>query len=140
VVGDIKGAAEAIQNPTPANVVGAVVGLVPGAGDLAKGVLKQADEVFGGLSDGAKMGTNDALDAAAGVLGDGYKQVDSGVYRSADGQYQVRMTDSDLAKSGNHAGGPHMNVEKGTTVTKPNGNESFKAQENKHIFLPEEQR
>jgi len=48
------------------------------------------------------------------------------------------MTDSDLANTGNHAGAPHMNVETGRTVIKPNGKESFKVQDNKHIFLPDE--
>ncbi len=50
----------------------------------------------------------------------------------------VRLTDSDLAKTGNHAGDPHMNFETGKTVVKPNGKESFVTKQNDHVFLPEE--
>jgi len=84
------------------------------------------------------MGTSDALNAAENFLGRGYKEVAPGVFKSADGKSMVRMTDSDLAKAGNHAGAPHMNFETGTSVTKPNGKESFMSRDNKHIFLPEE--
>jgi hypothetical protein len=43
VVGDIKGLAEAVQNPTAVKVIAAGVGLVPGAGDLAGKGSKAAD-------------------------------------------------------------------------------------------------
>ncbi len=74
-------------------------------------------------------------------LGEGYKQAGPGRYVSADGTRQVRFTDSDLAKSGNHAGAPHMNFEEVRTIVKPNGKESFvpKGNGNSHIYLPEEQ-
>ncbi len=92
----------------------------------------------GAPKDGDHLPTGKALDAAADHLGPGYKEIAPGVFKSADGKRLVRMTDSDLAKAGNHAGAPHMNFETGTTVTKPNGKESFVSSENKHIFLPEE--
>jgi len=78
------------------------------------------------------------LDAAVEHLGKGYKEIAPGVFKSADGNRMVRMTDSDLAKTGNHAGAPHMNFETGRTVTKPNGKEQFISRENKHIFVPDE--
>jgi RHS repeat-associated protein len=90
------------------------------------------------LKDGAKLPTNKALDAALEHLGPGYKEIAPGVFKSADGTRMVRMTESDLAKSGNHAGAPHINVETGQTVIKPNGKEQFISKDNKHIFLPEE--
>ena len=133
-VNPLADAATFVENPSIATAAIAAAGALPGP-NFAKG----ADEAFEALSDGAKMGTDDALNAASDVLGDNYSEVSSGVFRSGDGNFQVRMTDSDLAKTGNHAGGPHINVEKGTTVTKPNGNQSFRVEENKHIFLPEEQ-
>ncbi len=61
-----------------------------------------------------------------------------GVYKSADGTKVVRLTDSDLAKTNNHAGAPHINFETGKTVTKPNGKPSFISDKNNHVFLPEE--
>jgi hypothetical protein len=78
------------------------------------------------------------LDAAVEHLGLGYREIAPDVFKSADGTRMVRMTDSDLAKTGNHAGAPHINFETGRTITKPNGKEQFISQENKHIFLPEE--
>lgn len=53
VVGDVKGIAEAVQNPTVVNVIAAGVGLVPGAGDLA--------------GKGLKVGSNIAENAAKGA-------------------------------------------------------------------------
>jgi RHS repeat-associated protein len=91
-----------------------------------------------GVHDGASLGTSEALGAAEAHLGTGYRQVAPGVYKSADGTKVVRLTDSDLAKTGNHAGDPHMNFETGETVVKPNGKESFVSRQNDHVFLPEE--
>lgn len=105
--------------------------LLGGAGSAAKGV--------GAIKDGAKLSTGVALDAAVEHLGPGYKEIAPGVFKSADGTRMVRMTNSDLARTSNHAGAPHMNFEAGQTVTKPNGKEQFISKENKHIFLPEEQ-
>jgi hypothetical protein len=90
------------------------------------------------IKDGDSLSTDDALDLAQDSLGPGYKEVGPGVFKSADGKIMVRITDSDLAKKGNHAGAPHMNIETGVTVKKPNGKESFIPDDNKHIFLPEE--
>jgi len=140
IVGDVKGFAEAFQNPTFVNFAAATVGLVPGIGDAAGKLLKNSDEVWGALNDGASLPTDEALDAAIGYLGSGYKEIAPGVFKSGDGTGMVRMTDSDLARTGNHAGAPHMNFEKGDTVVKPNGKEQFVSKENKHIFLPEEKR
>ena len=134
-LGDAKGIGEAIQNPTKANIAAATVGVVPVVGDIAGKAIKAAakqDGAFKALSDGQSMSTDDALTAANNVLGDTPTEIADGVFRSGD--FQVRMTDSDLATTGNHAGAPHMNFEKlgtnsrGKTVVK----------ENKHIFLPEE--
>lgn len=45
VAGDIKGVVEAIYEPTPANIIGAVVGFLPIAGDVAGKFIKNADRV-----------------------------------------------------------------------------------------------
>ncbi|WP_462081351.1 RHS repeat-associated core domain-containing protein [Luteimonas sp. RIT-PG2_3] len=91
-------------------------------------------------ADGAAMGTDEALDTASSYLGDGYKQIADGVFRSADGTRQVRMTNSDLATSKNHAGAPHMNFEEGVTTTKPSGRQVFDAEHNSHVYLSDENR
>lgn len=118
-----------------------VVPVVPGGAGMAIKAARGTDSVIAGnkvLKNGDSLKTNDALDAAQDFLGDGYKEVSSGVFKSADGTSMVRMTDSDLAKTGNHAGSPHMNFEKGTTATKPNGKETFNSKTNVHVYLPEE--
>lgn len=135
----------ALRNPAAATEFVAAagelsIGEAAGAGLGLTAGANLAGEAFDALSDGLRMTTDDALNAASKVLGENPTEVASGVFRSGDGNFQVRMTDSDLAKTDNHAGGPHMNFEKGTTTTKPNGNESFKPQENKHIFLLEEEK
>jgi hypothetical protein len=58
-----------------------------------------------------------------------------GVYRSADGTKQVRMTNSDLTDKR----GAHLNFEKGKTTTDSKGRESFKRDKgaNKHIYIIE---
>lgn len=46
-VGDAKGIMEAVDNPTPGNVIGAAVGLIPVGGDLLKGAIKHSDDIAG---------------------------------------------------------------------------------------------
>jgi len=65
IVSDIKGIVEAVQNPTVANVVAAVVGLVPGPGDAVAKVIKTADKV-GDVGKGLAA-ANRAENAAKGV-------------------------------------------------------------------------
>ena len=118
-----------------------MVPVVPGGAGMAIKAARATDSVVAGnkvLKNGDKLTTNDALDAAQDFLGDGYNEVGSGVFKSADGTSMVRMTNSDLAKTGNHAGAPHMNFEKGTTSVKPNGKETFKSKTNVNVYLPEE--
>lgn len=140
VIGDVKGFIDAYNNQTVSNVVGAVVGLFGPAGDAARKLIKGVDNLASAAriarpADGISMGTNEALDAATSYLGDGYKMIDSGVYRSADGTRQVRMTDRDL----NHPRQkPHMNFEEGRTTTNHRGTSTFEAEHNSHVYLPEE--
>ncbi len=65
--------------------------------------------VWNKLSNGMKMNTNDALDAAHAFLEKGYSDISNGRFVSADGLRQVRMGVSDIL--GCHGGGPHMNFE-----------------------------
>lgn len=132
IVGDIKGALEFLSDPTWGGAAMLAVSLLPG-GDIAK----YSDEVFDLLQDGMRLGTDDALTSAIAVLGDSYNKIADGVYRSVDGRFQVRLTDRDLRPA---RGDPHINVERGYTETTANGRQRFVVQENKHIYLPEEQR
>jgi hypothetical protein len=50
IVGDIKGFAEAFQDPTFINFAAATVGLLPGLGDAAGKALKKGDEVWDSAS------------------------------------------------------------------------------------------
>lgn len=118
-----------------ANGIGLAAGVLP----FGKLGVRLLEDVGGAvLKDGAHLSTSAALDAAVDHLGPGYKEIAPGVFKSADGTKMVRMTNSDLAMMGNHAGAPHMNFETGLTVLKPNGKEQFISKENLHIFLPEE--
>lgn len=50
------------------------------------------------------------LEIAERFLGAGYREIDNGVFRSADGLRQFRMTDGDIL--GRHGDiGPHFNFE-----------------------------
>ena len=132
-------------NDTPQQMSGidAVAAVIPAA-RLESAAVKVAENIAANstvnavLKNGDSLPTDKALDAAIEHLGEGYSEVASGVFKSADGKNMVRMTDSDLAKTNNHAGAPHINLETGNTVTKPNGKESFNSKDNKHIYLPEE--
>jgi len=109
--------------------------------DIAKGLDTGTDVIKGGLksstklTNGMKMKTDDALDAAAEYLEKGYKDMGNGRYVSADGTRQVRFTDSDLATTNNHAGAPHMNFE----VLVPNPSKPGKMipnpKQNIHVYL-----
>jgi len=154
-----------IEKPTLTNaalaavdVIGAAVPVVPSVGtfrhgarllskvddvvgafktaDKATDILKTAENTWGGLKDAQKLGADEALQKAVDYLGEGYKEIAPGVFRSADGTRQVRMTTSDLTDKR----GAHLNFEKGKTVKDPKGRDSFerdKKDENKHIFINE---
>jgi hypothetical protein len=85
------------------------------------------------IVDGARMTTTEALAAAEEFLGTGYKEIAPGVFRSADGRRQVRMTESDIA--GHRGGESHMNFETGSSIIDPNGRVTFKPNENSHVYL-----
>jgi len=84
------------------------------------------------------LSAEEALGAADQFLGDGYKEIAPGVFKSSDGTRMVRMTESDLQEVGNHAGGPHFNFETGETKIKPNGKETFVSKTNKHVYIKKE--
>ena len=120
-------------------------GAVPGFGMFATG-LKFGMKAFDGAKttsraprppDGVTMSADDALNRADSFLGEQYGEVAPGVYRSADGTRQVRMTDSDLAPSQNHAGAAHLNFEEGRTVVTPSGRQSFRSNPNgnSHVYI-----
>jgi len=83
------------------------------------------------LTDGMKATSNQALGLAEDFLGQGYKEIAPGVFRSKDGLRQVRMTANDL----NDIRGAHFNFETGITTTTHNGRETFKVSENIHVFI-----
>ncbi len=108
VLGDVKGVVEAIQSPTPGNIAGAAIGLVPLAGDVGKAALKHGDEAaqlgkklaseqqMGELVSGAGKATHGAstpvalrqADRLAGEYGgnpSSYQKVSSSSYKAADG-------------------------------------------------------
>jgi len=59
---------------------------------------------------GSSMTVNQALTEGAKWVGQGYKEIGPGVFRSADGLHQFRMTTSDiLGRHGNRV--PHVNFE-----------------------------
>jgi RHS repeat-associated protein len=110
-------------------------------GDQADDVLERMFKEVGGeagekaaervLVDGMQMSTDDALDAAAGFLGEGYRDMSNGRYLSVDGLRQVRMTNGDIL--GTHGGGPHLNFETLAPVSGRSGR--FQIVENLHIYM-----
>ena len=85
------------------------------------------------LTNGMKMRTDEALDAAEEFLGEGYKDMGNGRFVSADGKRQVRMGDSDIL--GKHAGAPHMNFEELIPNPVKPGKMIPDPTKNIHIFL-----
>jgi len=85
------------------------------------------------LKNGMVLKTNVALDEANKFLGKGYKDLGGGRYISADGTRQVRLTDSDITTSNNHAGAPHFNFE----ILEPNPSKpgKMRIKSNMHIFI-----
>jgi len=82
---------------------------------------------YGNIGGGATT-VSEALRNAELWLGPGYKKIASGVYRSADGTRQFRMTDDDLRDP---AQGPHCHFES----IGPNGR---KILENSHVQLTDQ--
>ena len=79
--------------------------------------------------------TNRALDMADSFLGPGSREIAPGVFRSADGLRQVRMTASDLAPRPDHFGGsPHLNFETGS-ISMNNGRATFEVSTNMHVVI-----
>ena len=74
---------------------------------------------------GGELTEDQALHAAQEWLGSGYREIAPGVYRSADGTRQFRMTASDLTDPRQ---GPHVHFE----VIGPDGREII---ENDHVLL-----
>jgi RHS repeat-associated protein len=86
------------------------------------------------VRNGARLATDDALDAAEDFLGQGYRDLGDGRFKSVDGTRQVRMGELDI--TGQHGGGPHMNFER--LLPDPLRPGRFRIVENRHIFLIEE--
>jgi hypothetical protein len=70
---------------------GILAGVVPGG----KGALKGGARAWGNLRH-APVDADAVLSSASRWLGDGYREIAPGVFRSSDGLRQFRMTNSDL--------------------------------------------
>jgi len=117
-----------------------LIPVVPALGTIAR-VGKGAERAitasrleWNAIKEGMKVESSHGLQMATDFLGQGYKEVASGVFRSADGTRQARITASDLAGHGGRgaASSPHINFEIGKTTMK-GGRESFAAKEVKHV-------
>ena len=88
------------------NAALSVAAMVPVAGWVATGgkLAKKAIKTVNITTKAQKAKA--ALRLAERILGKGYKEIAPGVYRSADGLKQFRMTDSDLLNKV-----PHVNIE-----------------------------
>jgi hypothetical protein len=77
-------------------------------------VIEETATGAGNFTSGQRLGPDEALDAGAAWVGEGYAEVGpsgSGVFRSADGRRQFRMTDADL--DGAHGAiGSHVHLER----------------------------
>ena len=82
-------------------------------GELGVWAHNSCPEGLGNIGSHGPMSVNDALRHGLNWVGKGYKEMGpkgSGVFRSADGRRQFRMTDADLA--GSHGNmGPHIHFE-----------------------------
>lgn len=89
-------------------------------GEALKGA-KLLKNVHGGFAT-----VNEALASAEKWLGQGYREIDNGVFRSADGARQFRMTAADLGHKN-----PHVHFE----AIGPDGK---KIVQNSHVYLTDQ--
>jgi len=110
VVGEIADGANALiylARGDKTNAALSAAAMVPIAGWAATGAKLVVKTV--NLTAKARKATQ-ALKLAERILGKGYKEIAPGVYRSANGLKQFRMTASDLAGKGMN-GVPHVHIE-----------------------------
>lgn len=89
------------------------LGLAPGCGTEHPAVTETRDRMGdGSIVSQHPMTADEALDAAGGFLGDGYRELgrNRGVFRSADGLRQFRM-DPDSMRGGHWPDIPHVHFE-----------------------------
>lgn len=67
-----------------------------------EGELELGAKGFGEIAGGGTLRGEDVLSAGERWLGEGYREIAPGVYRSADGTRQFRMTPADLGDSQPH--------------------------------------
>jgi hypothetical protein len=96
----------------------------PTLASINAGVPPISAKGLGNVSGGATTADN-VLKQAEKYLGPGYRQIDAGVYRSADGTRQFRMTDRDLTDPKQ---GPHVHFE----AVGPDGRTTT---ENSHVTI-----
>lgn len=121
VLGDGKAIYEAYKNPTAVTVIGAAIGLAPGAGDLAaKGLKALARATRGGQRAAISMDRAVEL-AAEHVGGRGVMEVTYGgnfqfrnSFQNAAGEVETRIGRFDINPVDDHVSrgmGPHLNLE-----------------------------
>ncbi len=106
IVGDVKAIAEAAQDPSAAKITVAVVGIVPGAGDVAAKIINKATHIFGKAEHkmGSLLGKFDsAVDATKALEQAGQEAFEKGAMKvGEDGvvsgatRVQVNGVDVDL--------------------------------------------
>lgn len=108
IVGDIKGAVEAIQNPSVANVAAAVVGIVSGVGDVAGRAIKGADELIT-MDKAVELGADHVKNAGDMITtgkGTNYQFTNSaneaGDTVTRNARFDVNPADSHVQKQGAH--------------------------------------
>jgi RHS repeat-associated protein len=117
-VNDFKGVADAIQDPSPINVIAAGVGLVPGAGDVAAKGLKTVGNILGK----AAITMDEAVELGARhVNGQGVMEVTGSgtnfqfrnTVENAAGDIETRIGRFDINPADSHVQqyGPHLNLE-----------------------------
>ena len=78
-----------------------------GSNPKIKEVLMETLTGKGNITSKVILNSDEALDAGKRWIGDGYKEIDTGVFRSADGKRQFRIDNCSLAGS-HQPGVPHI--------------------------------
>lgn len=114
VIGDVKGAADAVREPTARNILAAAVGLVPIVGDVASKGIKNADNliaaagklerVSGGARQGRVEGDADSLFSTiteGGTLRQsGYVEMPDGTIIGTHASKSTGVSTIDINKNG----------------------------------------
>jgi hypothetical protein len=132
IVSDIKGFAEAFENPTAVNIVSAAVGVVPGVGDVASKAIKIAGKAIPNLLVGIRR-QDEVLERLKALFPDKIIQREN-YLRTADGKKAIDPLTGEGRRVDFSVIDPATRTAKTVEVTGPNVNKALQEGKEKRIL------